>query len=249
MKKGLTYVDWAISVGLFIIYLVVLFVVFSPGVKEDYNSEHLTDMVQRNLKEDAYKDMIRIPVYVDVVGVCGPSCKVKLNPFTTDWNPRNTFLVNENFANVDFELDSEPSLKIDYDNFGLGTNTFWLYYFEKRDVLNPGVSCTSSCKTRDDGISYAIGVEEKISGFYGENLTDLENNLNLKEEWNYPISKDFKFSIYNGLDFTRPPIFEKGSSEINQTTQEEVYVMQWSDWLLDENTGTRDPITVKVMVW
>ena len=39
MKKGLTYVDIAVSVGIFIIYGVFLFIMFRPAIEEEFDDE------------------------------------------------------------------------------------------------------------------------------------------------------------------------------------------------------------------
>src|SRR3989344_1622044 len=65
MKKGMSYIDWMISLGIFLIYLVVIFIVFKPGIAEEYPEGYLTDIVRENIQKDASWNIIKIPLFVD----------------------------------------------------------------------------------------------------------------------------------------------------------------------------------------
>ena len=39
MKKGLTYIDVAISMGIFVIYGLFVFIIFKPAIEEEYDDE------------------------------------------------------------------------------------------------------------------------------------------------------------------------------------------------------------------
>jgi len=248
MKKGLTYIDWSISIGLFIIYLLILFITFRPGAVDDYSSDHLTSMVEKNLREDTYQTMVRVPIYVDVGAVGAGSNKVDIVDFSTTWDKYKTFMLDEYGKEVVYDLDG--SLKIEYV-FSSGVNTFWFYYFDNDFLKESEVVCP--CKTKSDGISYAFGVQEEIKGFYEKNLTDIGvDDLDLKDVWSYPDSRDFNITFFEGLDFNKK--IWGYSTALDPSTEEatNVYALQWSDWFLDVDPSdgiSRNSTTVVVKVW
>lgn len=251
-KKGLTYVDWSISIGLFIIYLLVLFITFRPAVRDEYSSDHLTSMVEKNLREDVYQTMVRFPVYVDTVGVGPGTYKVTLDNIDIGWDPSQTFLVDDEFQLVSFYLN-EPDLRID-NQFEGGTNLFWLYHFDESYGLSSYFDCVVGPGCYDiSSISYAFGVQEEVKGFYEQNFTDINmDKLDLRDLWNYPEGRDFNVSFFNGLDFTDKIWGYSTNLDPSTDEAEQVYVLQWSDWLLDPDPtdGIIDrPVTVVVKVW
>ena len=52
-KKGVTYIDWIISMGLFIIVVVAVFAFFKPGTTPAFKSESLIASVENNFIEEA----------------------------------------------------------------------------------------------------------------------------------------------------------------------------------------------------
>jgi len=65
MKKGLTHIDWAMSIGLFILYLVIIFILFKPGIKEEYTSDFLSSIVQQGITDDSYLKIEKTPIFIE----------------------------------------------------------------------------------------------------------------------------------------------------------------------------------------
>ena len=63
-KKGLSYVDWAISVGIFIVYAIILFFIFRPSLQQDYSQEYLGEIIKAGIEKDAYYSMERVPLFI-----------------------------------------------------------------------------------------------------------------------------------------------------------------------------------------
>ena len=65
MKKGLTHIDWAMSIGLFIVYLIVLIILFRPAITtEDYSGDFLSSIVKQGLIDDSYITIEKIPIFI-----------------------------------------------------------------------------------------------------------------------------------------------------------------------------------------
>lgn len=52
MKKGATHVDWAISMGIFLVYIMLTFIFLKPGSQPTYNEDTLLDIVYSGLEKD-----------------------------------------------------------------------------------------------------------------------------------------------------------------------------------------------------
>ncbi len=52
MKKGATHVDWAISMGIFLVYVLLMFIFLKPATEPTYSETSLLDIVHSGLKND-----------------------------------------------------------------------------------------------------------------------------------------------------------------------------------------------------
>ena len=53
-KKGGGHVDWIISIGIFLIYLLSMFVLIKPGIIPTHDSDTLLDIIEENVREDFF---------------------------------------------------------------------------------------------------------------------------------------------------------------------------------------------------
>lgn len=51
-KRGAIHVDWAISMGLFIVYVVVMFILIKPGYYVEHKPENLFTIIETNLNKE-----------------------------------------------------------------------------------------------------------------------------------------------------------------------------------------------------
>ncbi|HLC71989.1 MAG TPA: hypothetical protein VJH37_00235 [Candidatus Nanoarchaeia archaeon] len=63
-KKGLDYIDWSISMGMFIIAVTALFVFLKPGAHPESDQETLVKIVEKNFLEQAQWFIHETPLYV-----------------------------------------------------------------------------------------------------------------------------------------------------------------------------------------
>ena len=50
MKKGINYIDWVIAIGIFIVYIIFIFVVFKPGIRDPSSPSYMIDIVKTNVR-------------------------------------------------------------------------------------------------------------------------------------------------------------------------------------------------------
>ena len=63
-KRGLSYVDWTVSIGLFIIFTISIFILLGPAFKQDYSSDYLSSIIKDGIKENTSLELKRFPVFI-----------------------------------------------------------------------------------------------------------------------------------------------------------------------------------------
>lgn len=67
-KKGLaTGIDWMIAMGIFLVYLSLVFVFFRPGITPVFDSETLLDIVQDNFENSTQWEITKVPIFIEPV--------------------------------------------------------------------------------------------------------------------------------------------------------------------------------------
>ncbi|MEK6904300.1 MAG: hypothetical protein AABW87_01780, partial [Nanoarchaeota archaeon] len=67
-KKGDVHVDWAISMGIFLISVIALFVIFKPGIKPIYKETVLLDIVEDEFRKNVTWTVKKLPVFIENLG-------------------------------------------------------------------------------------------------------------------------------------------------------------------------------------
>ena len=245
MKRGLTHIDWAISIGLFLIYLIVVIVLFRPGIAEDYTADFLSSIIKQGIEENSSIIIEKMPIFIEPLGSVPAGDYSITLPEVDFWELGNSAVVNENLEMKDFNYAGssltfegylEPSKK----------TTFWI--LKSDSILYTSPEAISEPLIDPLDFTYALGVKQKIKGIY---RTKFDTDINqtdysaLKEQWHYPAKKDFEIFIYNGLNLTNPEFEITNGVETNN---EQINVLQWSDWFINENSS-REVITIMVRTW
>ena len=63
-KRGLDYIDWAMSLGLFLVAVIALFAFLKPGVQQPYDGENLLQIVEKNFFEETGTILKQTPVFI-----------------------------------------------------------------------------------------------------------------------------------------------------------------------------------------
>lgn len=268
MKKGNIHVDWAISMGIFLISLLALFLVFKPGIKAIYKEKVLLDIVDSNFKKEVIWTVKDTPLFITYLGEyattateAGPYIKVELLKNylgNIDWifnsyqpNPAtNDFQVSQ--LNP-FIIKCVPSSNATCSS----TSMPYILTFHQTNKLPLSPEFTFGCYRIKDGheeelnvggatalCDYSLGATEDVKGINPTWLNDLKNldYEALKRTWDYPEGKEF--AIYQQRDGSSE---EKvvGGDPFQETN---VFVREIKYWLLTQE-GNRVPITIYIRVW
>ena len=243
-KRGLGYVDWAISMGLFIIVVLAIFIFLKPGAKPVYDNENLLDLVDNNFISSNKWQIIDVPVFVK-----------RMDKQTTEQNPRPLeaeLTYSHNFTADIIEPAINPleithasaavprkiTIKCRDPNLQSCANIKLNLILKPQSRQYPdpdiGITCIpiggQFCRIEAGASEFLEGLKESI--------TSSQDYTSLKEEWNFPESKEFVVYVNNRQVTSSPP----------QPSVTNVFTRTKKYWILKDN-GEREPVEINMRVW
>lgn len=186
-KKG-THVDWVISMGIFIVYIISLFILLRPGVTASYRPTNLLDNLQDNFEEDTNWVVKYVPLFIRI---CKPGTVSSFIDFDNglDWS---SSLFKENG-------DPISSSKIEcFDEATTYSNEIINIYLRQDGTkYEPGIfpKIGFTCFPEEDEMhcEAELGMIENIKGINPDYLAEITKIVydTLKSSWGVPPDKDF----------------------------------------------------------
>ncbi len=264
MKKGNGHIDWAISIGIFIIYLLLLFIFVRPGQVEEYKGDLLLSIVEKNFKDDFYWRLLEIPLFVNTsdtsktggglitgaavgIGESGSSETLLIDVFPFKFSSNNILIIDSELNILPFDLENplDQEREIIFNITDFQSDKKLIYEILYSESMNLG-----STKPTFDPINILnvsnvtiFGVGEYSIGVSEDKFKEISQDYNkLKIDWRYPKLKDFSITIYDEKEIILSLNDVQPSENLN------IYVLQWSDFILYNDT-TKKPVTVNVKAW
>ncbi len=243
-KRGLGYVDWAISMGLFIIVVLAIFIFLKPGAKPVYDNESLLNIVENNFISENKWSIIDVPVFVK-----------RLDKQTTEQNPRplvaeltysNNFVADLiepainplEVTHASAAVPRKVTIKCEDPNRPSCTNIKLNLIFKPQSNQYPDPDIRITClPVGGQFCKIEAGSSEFIEGLK-ESTTATQQYDDIKADWNFPESKDFVIYINNRQTTSSPP----------QPSVTNVFTRTKKYWILKDN-GEREPVEVNMRVW
>jgi|TARA_Y100000310_G_scaffold38954_1_gene36549 hypothetical protein len=253
--KGASQVDWAISMGIFLIYVLGLLVFLRPGIQPVLENNLLISIIQDNLEEEVNVKLKRTPLFINISDNTkkspppSGSYKLEINdPLPFEGKEEEFALLDKDNNFVNFDLTSGKKLRFDGLVKKGELNLFWLLFLENDSYnnLNP---IEDADINNEKNFSYSYGVTEEIVGIDYDKLILLDQNVDrLKEKWNFPKSKDFSIILIN----TTSSQYNQSSvvfsyNEKKETQQTNVFVREWKSWIIS-NQGRLSGVIFNVRV-
>lgn len=259
-KKGLAYVDWIISLSLFLVTVLMIFAFIRPGVTPTFESRDLINIVEKNFLEENSWQIVNIPVAVQ--NITNSSYSIVLDhtknsewefigyTSTQDINSLHISITNTSsqisitcvsgFYDCKTEINSGPS-----------TPGIYLTSIEK-DFVGPDkrFEMEDKCSSTEmpSPCNYVLGSKELFTGLSEQRIDLLAYGSvtyqKKKDDWNFPESRDF--SIY--IDYMNGTLIKTTSPEFEPSDQTNVFVKVISMSILKKN-GERIPARVNIRVW
>jgi hypothetical protein len=244
-KKGLSYIDWAISFGIFVISVILLFVLINPYFSQEYSNEYLLSLAKQGLEESAYVELSIFPLYVYFEdgedGVQNANLPVYDDLFS---ETESIGLIDSDYEVIEnYEINGN---KISFDaSLSNGVNTFYILYFNDVEYVQfggDGALC-------DQSLECTFGIEEKRKAFFVDKLGtlfDFESYNDFKMELTYPLNKNIIIEVYGDGNII---LYNSSSIEnIEPTKSDNIYVLSWNDYLMDK-FGNKELIKIIIKVW
>lgn len=246
-KKGLSHADWVISMGIFIVAIISLFIFLRPGAQPVYQSDTLLSIVERGLKEDVVWSVKEVPLFIwncesyitdeDEI----KSATIEINDLSDSRWDGWVYDSAGNYVGIGLTIKCNDAFSVD----NLNTARSYLVRLHSNDEqpeepvleleLEPSAGVNPKAK---------LGASESIEGINENWLKKLKSSYesedeykNLKTKWVYPESRDFV--IYKNNNFFL------GKEPSNQVS---VFVKEWKTWILDES-GSKEEILISMRVY
>jgi len=254
-KKGITYVDWIISIGIFIIVVIALFAFLKPGIKPVFESKGLIDIVETNLFEDASWEIKNTPVIIYKLtnthttsqGIVKKS-KITIKQKNPSWQFSTFYIPAPNPSLSNLQIDITPELATIKCSTSVCTTSIGQVYLTSFKTGDEQHELKAECTpNNNDHCFHTLGSSEDIKGLSKTKIDSLKNlnYNNAKQKWNYPQIKEFKIDLYyTGSNQTQTILNPK----TKPTIQDNVFVKEINTWLLNK-TGQRTPIKINIQVW
>lgn len=117
-KKGLSHVDWAMSLAIFLLYLAWYFVLVKPLFVPSSNMDTLLDILQGGVENEVYQDIKRVRIMVP--GDIESEYEPIVIPYSRDWTESNIAHSADYFYVDDGKMFFLANLS--------GTRMFEMYY-------------------------------------------------------------------------------------------------------------------------
>lgn len=261
MNKKASHVDWAISMGIFLVYIIGMFILLRPGVTPVHKPEGLLEILENKFNKEVMWEVREIPLFVEF---CFGDTN---NPATiTVEDEGNNFkfgkVVCEKFSGgtCPDPYNKEQSggnrfsiecLGMDGEKPNLGDVKFTLMYHLKtlgdKSAAPKLTSTESLCKDGIEDCEAFLGASTSKEGINSDWLNGLRiENKELKElikDLDFPDEKEFSiYEVYSGQD----PIFVNGIKEKPQGVN--VFTKEIKTNIL-ETDGDLNPVTISLQVW
>lgn len=255
MMKGTSQVDWAISIGIFLIYVLGLIIFIRPGLQPVMENNLLISILQDNLKDDVYATVEKTALFINISDDTKESppqsglYKIEINDELPLEGNKNEFAILNKDKNIlNFDITNDKKIKFDGFVEQGKLNLFWILYFKGNNYKNNNPSELTSINNQKN-FSYSLGVRENIQGIDFDKLKNLNPDMKvLKDNWSFPESKDFSIILAN----TTKKQYQQSdiifSYNLNESEdQSNVFVKEWKDWIIN-NKGELYGVILNVRV-
>ncbi len=237
-KKGAEHVDWAISIGIFILFLLAILVYIKPVYKPTYEAETLGEMVKNSFLAEnnatIYRTLV-ITEHKEEVPVCN-SIELSIN------NLGNIYVTKEDLV-TQAEKYKKVDNKIIFPNPTI-ISKYWVYYnlestqwnINGDDNYNP--KCTSNPKIGET--EEYIGLRGSTSGTY----IDLKNKIK-----GFPESKEFRIGVIKTNGEEQQAYTPSGSPTPPEDVNVYVYEFLYPLLTWGSNQPSKTNYIVSIQIW
>ena len=257
MKKGLMYIDWSISVAIFIVYLIGLFIYIAPALNQDYSEDYLKTLAKTGFQENTTNTLYKYPIFIKHHDA-GIDYQFSMDaPSNINLNELKTAIYDEDLTQIEAQIeDNTPNpdkVTVHIPNIDAEvTKTIYMIISEEIYESIPYVGGEDPINEYE----YAFGVPEVLTGLSQTKFNELKalSYEEIKEVLKYPAERNIAIDVICEvdtleLDCLEGEIANDLSIQPDITTQNNtVYATQWSTWEINKNSNLL-PITIRILTW
>ncbi len=254
--KGNIHTDWAISMGIFLVAILTLFIFLKPGVQPIYKETVLLDIIEQEFLSNTTWTVKQLPLFITTL-TDNTNNDPKINLIMRNWlysscktTSGTTGILTATCTGNTAIIDCMPGEDCKRGNALL---IFYPNAATPKNIQEPELDETF-CKDDNGAITdtarcdIQLGSTEDVQGINNAWLQALKNlptnggYEQLKRDWKFPLQKNF--ALYQ-VDNQGNENFILGGDTFNQKN---VFVRELTYWILS-TTGDRTPITISFRVW
>ncbi len=197
-KKAVAHLDWMISMAIFLMFLLSIFVFFKPGAEPAYHKDYLISILEDKLRDETYYSIERMPISGEVTAV-EENIQYARFEFLGNFpicGDKNKFrVIDTSFNSVQFDIKSincagssragiiDIAYSIPKDT--LTKVKFYLLYSKDFLPVGQGVNCIITPQQPGEEKNcvkmpaFTLGVSEIVKGM---NSKKLDYDLNIDNE-------------------------------------------------------------------
>lgn len=256
MKKGASHVDWVMSMGLFIIFIVSLFILLRPGVGVEHKPQALLDLVEEKVKDEIYINLKETPL---IIKFCNPQVLVGSSKIEVEHNNPDTEFAGWNIIKVIRDgapYESGSSFVFVCEEIISTPMLFNLFYIPEERIYEKPIlelECNGNECPDEDADAELRATENKYyvynswldsSGWADDTNSDGNNYEEIKEKFGFPEEKNFAIYFLKEGDSLSNSL-EVGGKKGDETN---VYVIEWKDNYITNDINPKE-ILVHIEVW
>ncbi|MBS3144089.1 hypothetical protein J4208_00735 [Candidatus Woesearchaeota archaeon] len=238
-KKGLDYIDWSISMGIFIVAITALFVFLKPGARPEHNQDTLINLVEQQFTKETQWFVHETPLFIEhfqaLYGTGSPvEIKIEADMMrltTIRPPPSNIFIVSP-----------LPATTVRWNCNAINCDNTQFKLFGTTNTVQESTQMEITCTPLNDPIACAavLGATITHQGMQQSKITLLgtQDYNAIKSTWTYPLQKEFA-------------IYQDGHKIIGgqePAQQVEVFVKE-ANMNLVAADGTQTTTTINIRVW
>lgn len=244
MKKGFVHIDWIISFGIFVIFLLLIFIWFGPAFNQEYDNDYLKTIAEQGFEEETYVQVLEYPIYFESTqNLENEVISIELPTNKNITNINNLFLLN----NASQEIISK---KIEngvlyFTVSGYVPNQVNKYTFYYSDGINS--SSTNPVGTSIINYNITLGVGKEYFAFSNLKFGELQslNYNDFKKKLKYPNNKDISIFIYSEENVNE---LLYNYSAVEPSQNQNVFVMRMYSKMINQ-TGRINYVVPSIRTW
>jgi len=258
-NKGLGYIDWIISMSLFIVVVVMIFSFLRPGIEPNFESQDLIYIAESNFFQENTWTSISVPIAINTI--INNSIKASFSQEQLGgWNYVGYYSSQEPIPNLQISLTPDKVEISCISNYpcqtetspnGPSTQGIYLISMPNNGGILKSFKINNKCEPSVDlsACKYTIGAKEVFTGLKESNILNLSQNPSSynqkKKDWNFPKTREFAISL-DYINGSQP--ISVLTPDYSQPEQLSVFVKEISMQILEPN-GTRKPAKINIRVW